>query len=114
MWEKLREKQQITDQINFSTPRTRFLVTPGIEVHNTFANDDVVWISWKYSTEELVPTLRHTYEVIGAYITAGAKFHLCSYLDRLKKKAIYTDTDSVIYVQPRNKPSLIETGENLG
>jgi hypothetical protein len=79
-----------------------------------FANDVVVWISWQYSTEEGVPSLRHTNEVIGAYVTAGAKLHLYCYLDRLKGKAIYTDTDSVIYIQPRNEPPLIEIGDNLG
>jgi len=40
-------------------------VTPGIEVHNLFAND-VVWISWQFSSEERVPSLRQTNEVIGA------------------------------------------------
>jgi hypothetical protein len=79
-----------------------------------FANDDVVWISWQYSAEERVPSLRHTNEVIGAYVTAGARLHLYSFLDRLKEKAIYTDTDSAIYIQPRNEPSLIETGDKLG
>jgi hypothetical protein len=49
----------------------RFLVTPGIEVvYMMFASDDV-WISWQYSSEH-VPSLRHTNEVIGAFVTAGA------------------------------------------
>jgi len=56
----------------------------------------------------------HTNEVIGAYVTAGARIHLYNYLDRLKDKAIYTDTDAVIHIQPRNEPSLIETGDNIG
>jgi len=51
-----------------------FLSTPGVEVMNiAFASDDVVWISWKYGAEEDVPSLRNTKEVIGAYVTAGAK-----------------------------------------
>jgi hypothetical protein len=79
-----------------------------------FANDDVVWIYWQYSAEERMQSLLHTNEVIGAYLTAGARLHLCSYLDMLKDKAIYTDTDSVIYIQPRNEPMLIETGDNVG
>jgi hypothetical protein len=88
---------------------------PGIEVQNmVFASDYVVWIAWRYSDEELVPSLRHTNEVIGAYVTAGARIHLYSFLDRLQDKAIYTDTDSVIYVQPRDEPALVETGDNLG
>jgi hypothetical protein len=72
-------------------------VTLGIEVHNMFANDDVVWISWQFSSEERVPSPRHTNEVIGAYVTAGARLYLYSYLDRLKGKPICTDTDCYIH-----------------
>ena len=80
-----------------------------------FASDDVVWISWQYSADERVPSLRHTNEVIGAYATAGASIPLYSFLDKLQEKAIYTDTDSVIFIQPgQEKPTLIETGDNLG
>jgi hypothetical protein len=35
-------------------------------------------------------------------------------LDRLKDKAIYCDTDSVIYVQPVEKSPVVETGDKLG
>jgi hypothetical protein len=47
-------------------------------------------------------------------VTAGARIHLYSYLDRLQDKAIYCDTDSVIYVQPVDKPPVDETGDKLG
>jgi len=91
------------------------LATPGIEVvHLVFANDEVVWVSWKFTAEERVPSLRHTNEVIGAYVTAGARIHLYLHLDRLQEKAIYCDTSSVIYIQPRDDPQLVETGESLG
>ena len=54
-------------------------MTPGIEVQNMmFASDDVVWISWQFSLEERVPSVRHTNEVIGAYVAAGARIHLYS------------------------------------
>jgi len=80
-----------------------------------FANDDAVWISWQYSADEQVPSLRHTNEVIGAYVTAGARIHLYGFLDKLQEKAIYTDTDSVIFIQPgQENPTLIQTGDNLG
>jgi len=59
-----------------------------------------------------VPSLRHT-EVIGAYVTAGARIHLYGFLDKLQNKAIYTDKDCVIFIQPRNEPALVETGDNL-
>ena len=83
----------------------RFLATPGIEVANMmFASDDVVCVPWRYISEEKVPNIRHTNEVIGAYVTAGARIHLYSYLDRLQKRALYCDTDSVIYIQPNSNP----------
>jgi hypothetical protein len=117
MWGKLTERSNRAQTKLISEPHElyRFLVTPGIEVVNImFASDDVVWISWQYSSEEHVPSLRHTNEIIGAFVTAGARIHLYSYLDRLKDKAIYCDTDSVIYVQPVDKPPLVETGDKLG
>jgi len=63
-----------------------------------------------------VPSLRHTNKVIGAYVTAGARIHLYGFLDQLQEKAIYTDTDSVILIQPgpKSEPTPIETGDNLG
>ena len=61
-----------------------------------------------------MPNFRHNNEVIGAYVTAGARIHLYRFLDRLRENAIYCDTDSVIYVQPRDEPALIETGDKLG
>jgi hypothetical protein len=79
-----------------------------------FASDDVVWISWKFAAEDCVPSLRHTNEVIGYYVTACARIHLYSFLDRLQDKAIYSDTDSIIFVQPRDEPALVEMGDNLG
>ena len=58
--------------------------------------------------------MRHTNEVIGAYVTTCARIYLYRYLDRLGEKAIYCDTDSLIYIQPKDEPNLIETGDNLG
>jgi len=90
------------------------LATPGIEVADlVFASDDVVWLTWKRGAEEAVPSLRHTNEVIGAYVTAGARIHLIRYQDKLRENAIYYDTHSVIHIQPRDDPALIETGEKL-
>jgi len=61
-----------------------------------------------------VPSLCHTSEVIGAFVTTGARIHLYSYLDRLQDRAIYCDTYSVLFIQPSDEPALVETGNNLG
>jgi hypothetical protein len=61
-----------------------------------------------------VRNLRHTNEFIGDYVTAGARIHLYKYIDRLQHRALYCDTDSVIFNQPDDQPALIETGDCLG
>jgi hypothetical protein len=74
----------------------------------------VVWLSWKVSAEENVPNLPHTNAIIRAYVTAGARIHLYSFLDRLQENAIYCHTDSVIFIQPSGEPWPIATGDKLG
>ena len=117
MWGKLTERSNRTQTKLISQPAEmyRFLVTPCVEVQSMLcANDYVVWISWQYSAVERVPSLRHTNEVIGAYVTAGARIYLYGFLDKLQEKTIYCDTDSVIFVQPGPvcEPTLIKTGDN--
>jgi hypothetical protein len=117
IWGKRTERNNRTHSKLISDPEEpyRFLATPGIEVvHLVFAIDEVVWVSWNFTAEERVGILRHTNEVIGAYVSAGAKINLYRYLDRLQEKTIYCDTDSVIFIQPRDEPRLVETGDNFG
>jgi hypothetical protein len=67
MWGKLTERSN----------RTRVRAIPRIEVMCLiFASNDVVWLSWKFAAEEIAPSLRHTKEVIGAYVITGARIHL--------------------------------------
>jgi len=78
----------------------RFLATPNIEMTNLlFATGEVVWV---------------TNEVIGFYVTTGARPKLYSYLDVLKERAMYCDTDSVIYVQKCGQPPAVSCGDKLG
>ena len=116
MWGKLTENDRTRTKI-MTEPHElyTFLATPGVEVTNlAFASDDVVWLSWKVTAEEIVPNLPHINEVIGAYVTAGARIHLYGFLDRLQEKAIYCDTDSVIFIQPSGEPWPIATGASWG
>ena len=62
-----------------------------------------------------MPSLRHTNEVIGAYVTAGARIYLYGFLHKLQEKAIYTDTDSDFHTaRAGEKRTLIETCDHLG
>jgi hypothetical protein len=117
MWGKLTERSNRTKSKMITDPRElyRFLATPGIEVMSLiFASDDVVCLSWKCAAKEITPSLRQTNEVIGAYVTTGARIHLYRYLDLLQERALYCDTDSVFYIQDENEPTLIECGDKLG
>ena len=86
-----------------------------VEVVNLmFASDSVVWASWRYTAEEQAPSLCHANQVIAAYVVCGGRMHLYAYLDKLGERALYCDTDSVIFVQKMNEPPLIECGDTLG
>ena len=93
----------------------RFLATPGAEVTNlAFASDDVDCLSCTLSTEGHVPYLHKTNEFIVAYVNAGARIHLYSFLNRLQENAIYCDTDTVIFIQPWGNRGLSQQGTSWG
>ena len=117
MWGKLTERKDRVQTKVISAPKElySFLAIRGIGVTNlTLASDNVVWITWKQAAEEYVPNLRHTNEVIGAFVTPSARIHLFRYLDRLGQNTIFCYTDSLIYMLPRDETGLIETGNKLG
>ena len=73
-----------------------------------------MWISWKFLETKKIDSLSHTNEILGAYVTCGARLQLYSYLETLNIKALYCDTDSVFYVQPKSDFPLMDCGDNLG
>jgi hypothetical protein len=79
-----------------------------------FVSDEVVWVSWTFTEEEQAPSLRHTNDVLGSYVTAAARLRMYSYLDKLQERAVYCDTDSVLYVQRTDEQPLITCADNLG
>jgi hypothetical protein len=48
--------------------------------------------------EEEMPVLKHANVVVGAFVTAGARLKLYTYLEALNRDVLYTDTDSIIFV----------------
>ena len=40
--------------------------------------------------------------------------NLYTYLDNLQRRAFYADTDSVLFIQPRDGAALVNTGDRLG
>lgn len=62
--------------------------------------------------EEVIPSNR-TNIFIAAFTTAWARLELCKYLEQLKEKVLYFDTDSIIYLGREGLPQ-VETGLFLG
>jgi hypothetical protein len=70
-WGKLTERNNRTKSKMIADPHElyKFLVTPWVEVTRLlFATDGVVWVTWRVSEDVKIPCLRHTNEVIGAYV----------------------------------------------
>ena len=92
----------------------RFLATPRVEIVNFSASDSVVCAKWRYITEEQVPSLRHTNEVIAAFVACRGRMHLYTRLDKLVEGVMHCDNDSVIFIQKDGEPSLVQCGDALG
>ena len=75
-------------------------------------NDDAVYISYKKGSDFEQPS-KDTNVIIACYVTAHARLELYSYLEKLRDRVIYCDTDSVIYT---SKPGMYEPqlGEFVG
>jgi len=72
------------------------LTSSGIEVTNLiFPNDDVVWVSWKHS-EDNIAAGKNVNLAVAAYVTTQARLKLYEYLSELGESVLYCDTDSVI------------------
>ena len=63
------------------------------DVHHL--NDDCLYVSYKKSKEFQTSPLNTN--VIASYVKTHARLELYSYLEQLKDRALYCDTDSVIY-----------------
>ena len=116
MWEKLGENHYVHTQLICDRKDLyRFLATPGIEVATlVFAGNSVCWIAWRHSDETNAPMLRHTNDVIASFVTASGRMKFYSYLDTLQTRALYTDTESMIFIHPRDGVILVNTGDCLG
>jgi hypothetical protein len=117
LWGKLAKRHDGIQTKLISDPQElyRFLATSGVEVVNLmFASDSVFWVSLQYTTEEQAHSMRHTNEVVAAYVACGGRMHLYAYLDKLGERALYCDTDSVIFLQKADEPPLMECGDALG
>lgn len=93
-----REDKIQTESVNDPVRLVDLLTSPEIEVNGILpVNDSTLYVSWKYTSiaQQTSPT---TSVVVAAFVTAQARLKLFKYLSFLGERAIYYDTDSVLYV----------------
>jgi hypothetical protein len=96
IWRKWAPKQ-IKSQTRLVFSEKEFyeiLRSPDIEVTKLiFPNDDVVWVSWKHSDENL-PTAKNINVAVAGYVTTQSRFRLHEYMRDFDESVLYYDTDS--------------------
>ena len=78
-----------------------------------YVNEESVAIYSKVKGEETDPGSARTNCVLAAYTTANARLRLYGVMERLGRRGLYTDTDSIIYVHKRGEWNP-DTGDFLG
>ena len=98
-WGKFGQRNNITQVDLVDDPSIYFdkLTSDREEVTTVnFVSEDMVEMRWKYK-DDFVESSGKTNVIIAAYTTAQARLKLFSYLDQLGERALYADTDSVIF-----------------
>lgn len=108
-WGKFGQRSNLPQIEYVSDPSVYFdLLTSDQQVFGVnFVTDEVVEMRWK-NINEFVEASGRTNVVLAAYTTAQARLKLYSYLEKLDKRTLYADTDSIIFVTEYDewKPSL--------
>lgn len=82
-----------------------------VDVH--FENENMVRIQW-ITDEYLTFRGNHSNLVIASFVTAQARLHLYGFLNQLKERIFYCDSDSVISLEHPNDAYKVPTGNYFG
>lgn len=108
-----REDKPHTEAVDDPVRLIELLTSPEIEVNSILpVNDTTLYVSWKTTNEAQQPSPT-TSVVVAAFVTAQARLKLFSYLHFLNERALYYDTDSIIFISKSEVPDL-PTGGMLG
>nr|XP_015834829.1 PREDICTED: probable DNA polymerase [Tribolium castaneum] len=98
-----RENPQKTEIIDDARTLFDLLTNHSRITHNlTIVNNDVLLANWDSVCEDIIP-LKTVNVIIAAYTTAGARLELYKYLEKLDRRVLYFDTDSVIFTQKEDE-----------
>lgn len=108
-----RENQPKTKIVRTSDEFFSMLANPAVYVNGVLPiNENTLVVNWEHR-EEAFDSLTTVNVVIASYVTTQARLKLYSYLEKLEKRVLYYDTDSVIYVS-RPDEFEVPTGEFIG
>ena len=114
-WGKFGQRSNMTQLEHISEPAEYFdlLTSESQEVTDVnFINTEMVEMRWKYF-DDFIQSNPRTNVIIAAYTTSQARLKLYDDLDRLQERALYVDTDSIIYLTQNDDP-MLKTGDYLG
>ena len=107
------DKTKVTYTTDVST-YIKLMNDPHTEVQDVvYASESTVAVYSKGKREEMDPGSARTNCVLAAYTTANARFRLHGVMEHLGQRALYTDTDSIIYVHKEGEWNP-DTGNFLG
>ena len=106
MWGTWAQNQNKTHAITVDSEKEFYelFTSKGTEVTDLiFSNDEVAWVSWKYS-EDNVAVGKNVNVAVVTYVTTQARLKLYEYVSMLGESVLYCDTDSAIFIQKDNEP----------
>jgi DNA polymerase type B, organellar and viral len=114
-WGKFAENEERRMTVIIKEPHilNDYLTNETISVETIIPiNDEILLLHYKFHEED-TPSLNFANVIIAAFTTAHARIELYSYLDRLKDRILYFDTDSIIFKYQPGDPE-IELSDYLG
>ncbi|XP_046428514.1 uncharacterized protein LOC124183710 [Neodiprion fabricii] len=117
-WGKFGQRENLvkTEVIKTRQQLLELLTNPEVEVSGLLpVNDEVLYVRWSHAQHSVEPSALANV-VIASYTTAQARLKLFSFLEKLDRRVLYYDTDSVIYTRNLRRPNEYEppTGNFLG
>lgn len=118
LWGKLAQKEN-PDQLEYFTSLEvdkylKVATDPAYEVNSLMIfNENLVALNYRM-VDQIVAPSNKTNCIVAAYVTAQARLKLYYYLERLGRRVLYFDTDSIVYVQPDESAWEPPLGDHLG
>ena len=102
---KLAQRSLVTQRKFVTSPNEFFdiLCNDAYEVHDVLpVNDDCMFMSFKPVINFDSPP-KNTNPLIASYVTTYARLELYNHLERLDRRVLYCDTDSIVYEHNENQ-----------